>query len=1170
MSTKFTKIFVGLMAAVMMMSASSAYAAALTQAQVDAIISLLQSFGADATTVANVNASLTGGTVTTPSTTGIVLSKSLKMGDNNADVKNLQIILNKDAATQVASTGAGSPGNESTYFGSMTKAAVIKFQNKYASEVLTPVGLTAGTGYVGAMTIAKLNAVAGGTTTGGTTTGGTTTGGTTTTVPAGTGLTISSATQPTATITPEGAARVPFTKVTLTAGSDGDVTVTGVNVERTGLANDAVFAGVVLLDESGQQLGIAKTFNSDHKLTVGESFTVKAGQSRTMTIAGNMLTGTTALDAYAGQVAYLSVTGANTTATVSGTLPITGAGHTINATLTIGSATMARGSTDPGANQSSKEVGATAYTFSAVRVTAGSAEKVRIKSIRWNQSGSAAAADLANIKTYVDGTSYDVTASSDGKYYTTIFGDGIVVDKGANVELAVKGDIVSGSGRTIDFDIYKNTDLYITGETFGYGITPPNGSSAATADTGAFSSSNPWYDAFQVTVSNGTINVEKATSVAAQNIAINLANQPLGGFNVEVKGEPITVASTVFRVSSTTASSITNVSLVGPSGTVVAGPVDVTSSVITFTDTITYPIGKGTYTLKGKLSTIWGNNNTVSASTTPSTDWTTVTGQVTGNSITPSPTSAITGNTMTVKTASLTIAASAAPVAQTVVSGGRFTFANYQFDASASGEDIKMSSVPLAYGVNGAGTATNLTSCQLYDGTTVLNSGSNIVNPSAAGSSTTFTFDGTGLVLPKGTIKTISVQCNIAGGASGGYLWGIDLGATFSATGLTSGSSVTPTATDSNGQLMTLTSAGTLTVSLDASSPSYAIGAAGSTVTLGVLKFHAANEAIELKKVALQLTNGASTSPEDLVKVSLWDGATKVGETIFTTTDNSTTTLSTPVTIAKDSDKLITIKGELAAIGTSQPGTQGHLMAVDYDGGDSTGTQGNGVNSGTTISQTSSSDTASAGVRIFKSFPTFAKLTSGSSKLTAGNLSLYRFSVKADAAGDIGISKFTIRVATSSATAGTKVENINVYAYSDSGFSTPVSGIGSAGQFMQTANTAWVTSATDLEIYAETTAVASTTVQVPAGQTRYFEVRGDATVAGATYSVSTQIQGDAAYPVLSTFMDSAANIDNATNGDFLWAPNATTSVGVTANDWTNGYGVAGLPSTNMTAEILTQ
>jgi len=47
------------------------------------------------------------------------------------------------------------------YFGSLTRQAVIRFQEKYASEILVPVDLANGTGYVGQMTRNKINSLLG-------------------------------------------------------------------------------------------------------------------------------------------------------------------------------------------------------------------------------------------------------------------------------------------------------------------------------------------------------------------------------------------------------------------------------------------------------------------------------------------------------------------------------------------------------------------------------------------------------------------------------------------------------------------------------------------------------------------------------------------------------------------------------------------------------------------------------------------------------------------------------------------------------------------------------------------------------------------------------------------------------------------------------------------------
>ena len=132
--------------------------AALSASQVSAIISLLQSFGADSATIANVQASLTGGTPSSGGSSGnsgnnaacYGWTRALQQGSVGADVQALQVFLNSSASTQVAASGAGSPGMETTSFGPATKAAVIKFQ--------TANGISPAAGYFGPITRAAVAA----------------------------------------------------------------------------------------------------------------------------------------------------------------------------------------------------------------------------------------------------------------------------------------------------------------------------------------------------------------------------------------------------------------------------------------------------------------------------------------------------------------------------------------------------------------------------------------------------------------------------------------------------------------------------------------------------------------------------------------------------------------------------------------------------------------------------------------------------------------------------------------------------------------------------------------------------------------------------------------------------------------------------------------------------
>lgn len=1240
---KMTRVFVSLAMAVTLSGAGvlvPQIASAITVAELQASIAAL---------TAQLNALIAqqGGT---PAPAGkCAFTADLTIGSRGDDVMCLQKYLNSTGTT-VASSGPGSSGSETTYFGSLTRAAVAKWQ--------TTNGVLPTAGYFGPRSRAKYDMLVASAPAPIPTP---TPGATPVPVPAGSGLSVSAATQPGDSLAPLSAARVPTTRFTLTASADGDITVNSVTVERQGPAADSSVSSVVLLGDDDLQIGLSKTLNSNHQAVLNNVFTVKAGTSKTITVAFNR----PASASDGGNVLKLAVVAIDAgSATVSGTLPIVGSPVTLNQTLTVGSATLQKGVNDPNVSQT-KEIGTKAFIFSAIRMTAGSAEDVLVKSVTFNQSGSASASDLSHIVINADGTDYPAVVSSDGKYYTGQFGSGITVSKGNNLEIYVKGDVDNGTNRGIDFDMYRYTDLYVIGKQFGYGITPTatDSGDSSTDDDGTFQATNPVWDAYETTIGVGTITVTASSAVSAQNVAVNLSNQPLGGFEVEVKGEPVTVASIVIRVSTNKNDSsvsevdFSQVSLYdNATGKVVGGPLDGSGTtdgqmIFTFTDSVTFPIGKKTYSLKGKLSTDFDSDTQVSASTTPNTDWTSITGQNSGTSITAANTGTISGNSMTVKTGAVSVSISSTPQSQSVIRGAiGFTFANIVFDATNSGEDVRFTSAQvLLY----ASTATDISNCQFFDGGEGLNTASNVRNPSAGGNQT-FTLD-KNLTITKGTSKTVALKCDVSKSGTGNlvqWAFGTSQGAgmsaaasaqTFGATGLTSGTTVTPSvaSTSATGSaLITFATTGTLTITLDSVS-AVKLALAGTEVEMAKLKLSSTNEALDIKQLALQLSNTASNTPADITTLSLWDGATKVGQVDATSSDTGmivtigSCTGCSSLVVPKDGDKTVTVKAMLSGIGTNLGGRPGHLVTVDWDqvnlAGNST-TYAIGVQS-TSFIYSSGSDTASNGVRVMRAYPTITVLSVPSSSLADGTSKvLYRFSLSAPA-GDRGISlyKFTFNVATTGdedhgggiSGYDFTIQNLKLYAFTGSNFSgdgfssNPVNN----GVFAEASgnndgtDTAPKATTTDLAIYfnpANTsgTVVQKEAIQVPAGSTYYFELRGDVNGADTGDSATVQLVGDRAWLASRTnsgdataayddtgflagaitygFATSAPILDQfgqagpATGGhsdsmaagsSFIWSGNSTTThtgtAGNTGPDWYNGFQVPGLPQTGANSVTFT-
>ncbi|MFA5747072.1 MAG: hypothetical protein WC926_03275 [Candidatus Paceibacterota bacterium] len=757
-------------------------------------------------------AQLTTATTQTPAATatgnvpaacaGITFTRNLTVGSTGADVKCLQAFFNQSADTQVAATGVGSVGNETTYFGAKTKTAAMAFQTKYG---ITPVA-----GFVGSITRAKLNELL----VSGTPVTGTYPAGCTSSVGYSptTGLPCSSATLPagctssvgyspttglpcSGTVTPvtpvgnpltvalasdtpvggnvmAGEANKVVTKLTFTAGADADATINTLKIKSYGTAADADVTNIKIYVD-GIQIG-----NTYSQLSAGTAFftfvpgiTVTKGTSKTVDVVATILSGTTNYSAAVrlGVEAATSIGGTSFT----GTYPVVGNSFTIVYGANIGTVTVAKTGTVP---VTSVGAGATDVVLGNVRISANSTEDIKVSQIVITASSTAAAiydGDVVNIRANVGGVTQGTVTGFSNRKATINFATPITITKGGSVVVQILGDVVLGVGREIKILVAAGS-VSATGVTSGVGIA---NTAASTAD------STISITAGRLTLSTSTASPSGTSAQYVKSSSL----QTLGAFNVKATGEQVLVTKIYAGIEettgTTTAGTISSVgiylndSLISQTYDIAAADWDDSESIKTFDISVTIDANTtATFYVKGITSGITAPTTApihvvLTGAQTENSGYTLVGTGLTSSGQQGQSSDNVKSNTpLTLPTitiyggASASVAAntSATPQNQSVLTGAAQVLVG-TVKVTAQREDQTLSQLILTGVPSGSTTAQLFSGVALFDGDTQV---TDFVAPST--NTVTFTTNdilSPGVTFVKGTAKTLKIVGNTLSGA---------------------------------------------------------------------------------------------------------------------------------------------------------------------------------------------------------------------------------------------------------------------------------------------------------------------------------------------------------------------------------------------------------------------
>ena len=1100
-------------------------------------------------------------------------TRNLSIGSTGSDVRALQVFLNKDSGTRVADSGAGSPGNETSFYGPATGRAVTKFQEKYAANILTPLGLTSGTGGFYNSTRVHANSLC--------SSSSSTVGGGSVSVrvpvtgssPVDGAISVKAGKQPLNGIAVRGALRVPFTVFTVTGPADGRATLDRLTIKLSGIADEDNFSSVALLDEDGFVVGNSRSINSDGEAVLTPRVSLRSSEVRQFTIAGNVESESSKVNA--GEIARLDIVKIETDVNVLG-LPVSGAAHTFNSSINLPMLDVDKNSDDGGTASTSRE----AVEFNEKNITflsadlessgSGRNEDLFLRSITVEQTGSANARDV-DVDFVVDGKKYSPRVNNDR--YSVVFSDPVVIESGDSVRFEVKGSVNEGDERTIQFQIEEVEDIYATDRRYGYGVSLRN-------------STEPVLAAGHFVVRAGT-GRGRSESVTKDEVAPNADDVVLGEFEIRVDGEELEFEDARFTVffnpvgsnasydgTTLTASTASPVSTARTTATdrpqlsslklqLKDGgrrlansdrvELDLSSTALNIAKIATgefegpFNLKDGRHTIQviGDTNNEFVNNDRL---TFYITSFSRVEGVTSGNRVTVAAPGVL--DEITVDDGDFEILWASLSDTSAVSRAKGVVFGEIVFDANKS-DTVEVKDIDLQFDATTDAAdgrlASTIENCRLED--SKKKDLTDTEDPRTVNTDIRFDFDND-FIVSKGTQEKVFVACDIKSGVTANDVFEVKFGtdAEVEVRNRTRNETVSGTSS----RTVTLATAGTLTVSTVQAHSStngevVAVGdTSGSTeVQIGTFRLNANADDITLDKLTFQPVANIPAGTLDYVRVEAGGkvGRENVNGGARTTTQNIEIE-DFGLKVEEGDDVTVKVYAGVNGIGRNGGAQAAGRVALQLLGasGAYEVRSGSGGTANVVASNANVSDFVAQ-----RSRPTFSYIalpSADNSSLPNGTQRLYRFSVKAEKE-NLSLDQLAFTIATTTATA----TNAELKAYTNSSFSSTHGNY--SGGLVGTA----VASPSATFKYPFSSAL-----QIARGETVYFEL--SATIAGSAEnaSVSITLNGDSGIPTAAAYNSAAL-----TAGNVVWSPNSdgrgdvsdadSTATPPGDEDWFNGQNV---------------